>query len=67
LTIRGARRRVYRLQASLAVLRRPLRPCSVSFRGRRLPRRAWTFDRRTRVLRASFRARRGTLRVSSRC
>jgi alpha-glucosidase (family GH31 glycosyl hydrolase) len=67
LHVRGRRLRRYGLQASMATLRRPLRPCSVRLRGRRLPRRAWRYNRRTRVLRASFRVRRATLVVRSRC
>ena len=69
LTVEGARTRTYRLQASLSTLRRPFAPCGVRVgtgagpswalrRGR-----GWTYSRRTRVLRASFRARRATLAV----
>jgi hypothetical protein len=58
--------RSYRLQASLATLRRPLRPCRVSFAGRRLPRSAWSFSPATAVLVARFRGRAGTL-VADRC
>jgi alpha-glucosidase (family GH31 glycosyl hydrolase) len=63
LRVEGRRTRRYELQASLATLRRPLRPCGVALGGRALPRRAWRWDRRARVLRASFRARRATLVV----
>jgi hypothetical protein len=61
LTIRGKRARLYRLQASLATLRRPFAPHSLTVAGR--PLRSWSYDRRTRVLRASFRLRNGTLVV----
>ena len=61
LAIAGARVRRYDLQASLATLRRPFRPCSVRARGRALP---FRFDRRTRVLRARLRGRSPVLRVS---
>jgi hypothetical protein len=61
LTIRGKRARLYRLQASLATLRRPFVPHSLTVAGR--PLRSWSYDRRTRVLRASFRLRNGTLVV----
>jgi alpha-glucosidase (family GH31 glycosyl hydrolase) len=61
LTIRGKRARLYRLQASLATLRRPFAPHSLTVAGRPLP--SWSYDRRTRVLRASFRLRNGTLVV----
>jgi hypothetical protein len=63
LAVRGTRRRTYRLQATLATLRRPFRLCTVTLGGRRLPRRAWRHDRRRSVLRATFRTRSGTLRV----
>ena len=66
LTLRGKRRRRYRLQASLAALRRPFRPCRVSAGGRKLRRRAWRYDRRRRVLSASFRLRSGRV-VVRRC
>jgi alpha-D-xyloside xylohydrolase len=59
LTIRGKRARRYSLQASLATLRRPFAPRSLSVAGR--PLRSWTFDRRSGVLRATFRLRSGTL------
>ena len=67
LTVRGARKRRYRLQASLGALTKPLRPCAVSVRGRPLPRRAWRFNRRTRVLTARFTVRTGTLFAERRC
>jgi len=67
LTIGGSRRRAYRLQASLATLRRPFRPCAVSVRGRRLARRAWTYRGQSRRLTARFRVKRGRLVVHRRC
>ena len=71
LTIDGTRRRTYHLQASLGTLRRPFRPCRVTLGGRRVRRgpaarrrgRGWTHWGGSNVLRATFRARRGTLRV----
>jgi hypothetical protein len=54
LTIRGKRRRVWTISASLATLRRPFRPCRVN-----APR--WRYDAQTRVLHATFRARHATL------
>jgi hypothetical protein len=59
LSIRSSRRRTWTIEASLATLRQPLRPCSVAARGGKL--RGWRFDRRTTVLRATFATRRGTL------
>jgi hypothetical protein len=47
------------IEASLATLRHPFRPCALSAAGGRLGR--WRFDRRTRVLRATFTARHGRL------
>jgi orotate phosphoribosyltransferase len=67
LAVRGSRRRRYELQASLATLRRPFRPCALRVGRRRLARRAWRFDRRTRVLRARFATRQGKLTVQRRC
>jgi alpha-glucosidase (family GH31 glycosyl hydrolase) len=63
LGIAGARTRTYSLQASLATLRRPFRPCAVTVGGRALPRRSWSFSSARRVLRARFKARRGSLRA----
>ncbi|MBA3262750.1 MAG: hypothetical protein H0T69_09850, partial [Thermoleophilaceae bacterium] len=63
LTIRGKRARRYSLQASLATLRRPFAPRSLALDGRPLPRGSWSYDRRTKVLRAGFRLRSGTLVV----
>jgi alpha-glucosidase (family GH31 glycosyl hydrolase) len=59
LSIDSTRRRAWRIEASLATLRQPLRPCSLAASGGRL--RGWRFDRRTKVLRATFATRRGTL------
>ena len=67
LTVRGARRRTYRLQASFATLLRRFVPCGVTVSGRRLPRRAWKYNRRTRVLTARFALRRGALMARRRC
>ena len=63
LKVSGSSRRTYRLQASLATLRRPFRPCAVALAGRPLPRRAWSYRRATGVLKARFAAKRGTLAV----
>jgi len=63
LRFRGKVRRSYRLRASLATLRRPFRPCSVALDGRALAKRAWSYSRKTSVLDARFRTRRGTLTV----
>ena len=66
LAVRGKVRRRYSLQASMATLRRPFAPCAMSVDGRRLPGSAWSWSRRAKVLRVSFRARRGLL-VAHRC
>jgi alpha-glucosidase (family GH31 glycosyl hydrolase) len=60
LTVRGERRRRYSVQASLATLRRPFRPCSATVRGRRVP---FRYSRRTCVLRMTFATRRATATV----
>jgi hypothetical protein len=63
LRISARRTRRFALQASLGTLRQPFAPRAVLVSGRRLPRSAWSYDARSRVLRAGFRARRATLRV----
>jgi hypothetical protein len=65
LTLRGKKRRRYRLQASMRTLRRRFRPCRVYLGGRRLRRRAWHYSRRTRNFAIGFRMRRGRLVVRS--
>ncbi len=59
LTIDSSRRRTWKIEAALGTLRRPLKVCSVSAQGGKLG--DWSFDDRRRVLRATFRGRRGTL------
>jgi alpha-glucosidase (family GH31 glycosyl hydrolase) len=59
LAIRSRRARRWTIEASLATLKRPFRPCAVEASGGRLVR--WSFDRRARVLRAVVRTRRGSL------
>jgi alpha-glucosidase len=61
--LRGRRRRTYTLEASLATLARLVEPCAVEWNGRALPADAWSWDAGTRVLRATFTARRGRLLV----
>jgi alpha-D-xyloside xylohydrolase len=61
LTIRGKRARRYTLQASLATLRQPFTARALTVAGR--PLRGWRYDRRSGVLRATFRLRSGTLVV----
>ena len=65
--VAGRQSRSYRLQASVATLERPFTPCCVELDGRGLPRRSWSYDRSTRVLRTTFRTRRGRLTVLARC
>ena len=60
LKIRGLRTRRYALEASLATLRKPFRPCSVTVAGKRV---RFRYDRRTRVLRASVKLRDGVVAV----
>ena len=63
LTVRGARRRAYRLEASLATLRQPLRPCRLSVGRRPLPSTAWSYERSAKRLTVRFTTRSGTLHV----
>jgi alpha-glucosidase (family GH31 glycosyl hydrolase) len=60
LRVSGRRERTYDLQASLATLRRPFTPCSVTLGGDPVP---FEWDASAQVLRASFTTRRGTLDV----
>jgi Glycosyl hydrolases family 31/Galactose mutarotase-like len=59
LDLRSRRTRRWTIEASLATLRRPFRPCAAEAQGGRL--RRWRYDRRARVLRATFTTRRGSL------
>jgi hypothetical protein len=59
LEVASKRSRRWTIEASLATLRRPLRPCRVSARGGRLG--GWRYHPDERVLRATLTARRGTL------
>ena len=63
LGISGARRRTYSVEASFGALERRFTPCTVTVGGRRLARRSWGWRPRTRVFRARFAARAGSLRV----
>jgi alpha-glucosidase (family GH31 glycosyl hydrolase) len=67
LVVRGKRTRRYALQASLATLGRPFRPCAITLNGRPLARLAWSYGRQSRVLRVSFRARAATLVARRTC
>jgi hypothetical protein len=55
------------LQASLATLTRPLRPCDVTLDGRSLPRSTWSYDARGGVLRARFAVPRRATLVATGC
>jgi alpha-glucosidase (family GH31 glycosyl hydrolase) len=59
LSIRSRRTRRWTVEASLATLRRPFRPCAAEATGGRLVR--WSYDRRRRVLAVVLLARRGGL------
>ena len=71
LTIRADRALRIDLEASTVALRgthgRRFRPCAVRLGRRALPRRAWRFDRRLKVLHVRFRAKAATLDVRDRC
>jgi alpha-glucosidase (family GH31 glycosyl hydrolase) len=62
LSVRGKRRRRYSVQASLATLVRPFRPCGVAVGGRPVP---FRYDRRAGVLRMRFAARAATATVKA--
>ena len=71
LEVHGGRTRTYRLEAATAGLRGSgggaLVPCGLRLGARELPRSAWSFDRRRRVLTATFTAQRAALVVRDRC
>ena len=66
LAIRGKRERSYRVRASLASMRRPFAPGSVSVAGRKLPARQWNYDERRELLTFAARLREGRIVVRSR-
>ena len=66
LRVAASRATHFALEASMATLRSPLRPCAVSLAGNDLNPKRWSYDRDTQVLRARFTARRATLRVRDR-
>ena len=47
----------------MLTLHRPFRPCRVTLDGRPLRRGAWSYSARTGVLKATFTAKRGSLRA----
>jgi hypothetical protein len=59
LTIRGKRRRLWTISASLATLERPFKPCTLRATGGRVE--SWRYDAAKRVLHARFRVRHATL------
>lgn len=54
LVVHAGRRRRVSLEATLATLTRPFLPCALRLNGGPLRRRAWSYSRRTRVLKLSF-------------
>ena len=64
LSIHGERRRSYRVEAWLGGLKRPFRPREVTVRGKPLPAKAWSYDRRAKVLKVTARLKRGAIRIS---
>jgi alpha-glucosidase (family GH31 glycosyl hydrolase) len=63
LVIKGARKRTYSVEAALGALARPFKPCSVTAGSRALPRSAWDWRPRSRVLRVRIALKRGSIRV----
>jgi hypothetical protein len=57
LRLRAKRRQRVRIEASMATLRRPFRPCGVQAKGKRLRRRYWRYDPRGRVVNVRMTAR----------
>ena len=65
LSLRGARERSYRLEASMRTLRRPFRPCEVTLDGEVLPGARWEYRGRDGVLEVRFATSDGALHVRS--
>jgi alpha-glucosidase (family GH31 glycosyl hydrolase) len=63
LQVRGKRARRYSLHAALGTLKRPFVPRSITIRGRKLPRSAWSYRRSTKILAVTFIAKSGNLTV----
>jgi hypothetical protein len=58
LRVRARRSLSWRIEASLATLRRSFAPRRVSVNGKRLARRRWSYDKRSRILRVDVRGKR---------
>jgi sulfoquinovosidase len=67
LAIRGERKRRWRIEASLATLRRPFVPRCVLVGGKRLSKRRWSYGERKRRIAIGLKARRAILTVRSNC
>ena len=67
LKLRSKQRRRWKLDASLAGLRRPFRPRCVELDGGRLSGKRWSYSKRKRVLRVKVRAKRARLAALRRC
>jgi alpha-D-xyloside xylohydrolase len=66
LKLRSNQRRRWKVDASLAGLRRPFRPRSVELEGKRLSGNRWRYWKRDRVLRVKVRAKRARIAARSR-
>jgi len=66
LRIRGKRKRSYRVEAALGTLRRPFAPGLVRVSGRELAPKAWSYDRKSKVLRLTAKLKLGRIVVSAR-
>jgi len=63
LHVTGARTRRYTIEASLRTLRKRFKPCRLTSRGRTLPRKSWTYNRSSGVMRLRVKGKRLALAV----
>jgi alpha-glucosidase (family GH31 glycosyl hydrolase) len=66
LKINGKIRRHYKIEASLAALRHPFEPQSVTVKGKPLSKKRWNYSHRKRLLSLEVRARRANIAVRAR-
>jgi hypothetical protein len=67
LKLRSGQPRQWKVDASLAALRRPFRPRCIEVDGKRLSGKRWSYSERKRVLRMELRAKRARIATLRRC
>jgi alpha-glucosidase (family GH31 glycosyl hydrolase) len=67
LKIKSTQRRMYKIDASLATLRRPFAPECVTVKGKPLSGESWSYSKGTRLVRIKVRAKRTAIAARARC